>query len=249
MGFIMKRILFIIIFLLILFSCVKEHTYINKGIKFYYYEIEAYVYIFNIDNGIIRNIIPDDFEVDKIVKGKIFIKKYKKAHLPESGGNFIEAGIFILVEHEKNKAWYLLESYVDIPLKAFAPYRKCGYINKYSMINYKPAGSHFRATVKRKFKLVLELEFSFLPTEKFNLTKELEYLHELPIITTEKAKPVIIETIDKVKPETAFKEGIGAFVFHENAPDNLKLLNKSKVKKVYFYEKKGKETIRAYYAN
>ncbi len=244
----MKKI-FLITIIFLLFHCTKEHVYIKQGGKFFYYKTEGYVYLFNIPQKTAALFLPAKSEYEATNKGMLFIKRYKKVYMPGTGGTYIEAGVFILTEKDEHYSWFLVASFVDVPILSLRPLTHFGYKSRYSLINFQPSGKNFRATVKRDFKLVLEIEFSFLPTENFNSEKIAKHVFDFPVLSAKNNRPVLIKTKKIDKGNITFKEGIGAFVFHSKATKKLRMLNNAKIKKVFYFEKKFKETRKAYYVD
>ena len=243
----MKKIS-LIAFALFLIQCsAKEIVYIKNTDKFFFYDSEGYFYLFNIDKKLVKKFLPKKTKILPVGKGMLFIKKNKKVYMPGTGGKYVEAAVYLLIKREKEYKWLLVSSFVDVTLVGLKPVSRLGYKSKYCLINYNPAGKNFRAVVKRSFKLVLEIDFTFLPKESFSKKNKVLKYFSYPVIVFYKGKKITIQTLELEKGNFSFKEGIGAFVFHKNASKKLLLLNQAKIKNVFYFEKKNKETLRAFY--
>lgn len=245
-----KTILFFLILSIIICSCSKiEGVYIDPKMKYYFYTTESHVFLFKINKELVKNYIPEKLETGdkKKLNGMLKINRYKKLYLP-GGRPYYEAVIFIEVEHKEQKGWFPLKSFVSIPPLDIIPMTKFGYKSLFTMFNYSPVGTNFRASIKRNFNLILEIEFSFLPVETVKNYKKKKTAITNPVFII-KNKEIV--KITKVKEKLSqmnisIKEGIGAFLFHKIPGLNMELFNKSKIKEVYFVETKGKYFKRAF---
>jgi hypothetical protein len=154
----------------------------------------------------------------------------------------------VLIEHKKTAGWYPLGIFTDIPPYNLKPYNTFKLTPKLVSIKYSPAGSNFAATVKKNYNLFLEFEFSFLPRENYIKNDIKNYAFNLPYIT-KKDKKSFIKTVNVWKGRErmlVIKDGTGAFLFHKQSGFDFTFLNTLKVLDVFYFEKTGSYTKKAY---
>lgn len=248
----MKKVLLYLVILPLAFSCSKKQIYKEKTADFYYYHTEGYVFYFNIDKKLLKNLmpknkLPKEKQFKPTGRGVLTVNNYKKVYIPGSGGKYIEVSLFILLKRKNALAWLPVTFFVNIPVINLKPVTDFTFMKKYALINYKPWGRNFRLTLKRNFELFLEIEFSFLPKEDFNKQKTASAIFKYPLIRYNGKKAVYIQRVNLEKGSITYKEGIGAFVFHDSAPQKLKIMNNAKVSDVFYFEKHYKETKKMYF--